>query len=85
MRFGLVCFIERIEGGAGRDLVVQERTGAFLHVRCGHGAHGGVPVPVDYGAGGGERLRGGGLNVSSFSEGAFRTAPLSILRVARLF
>ena len=37
--------------------MMQERTGAFLHVRCGNGAHGGVPVPVDYGAGGGERLR----------------------------
>ena len=79
VRFGLVCFVERIGGGAGRDLVVQERTGAFLHVRCGNGAHGGVPVPVDDGSG------GGGLNACRFSEGAFRTAPLSILRVARLF
>ena len=79
VRFGLVCFVERIGGGAGRDLVVQERTGAFLHVGCGNGAHGGVPVPVDCGAGGGERLRSGGLNVSSFSEGCvFGTAPLAI-------
>ena len=62
--------------------MVQERAGAFLHVRCGHGAHGGVPVPVDCGAGGGERLRGGGLNVSSFSQGgAFLPVPLAIPRL----
>ena len=92
VRFGLVCFVERIGGGAGGDLVVQERTGAFLHVGCGNGTHGSVPVPVDYGAGGGERLRGG-LNACGFGEGAFLTAPLTILpaipltilRVARLF
>ena len=94
VRFGKFRLIERVGGGAGRDLMMQERTGAFLHGRCGNGAHGGVPVPVDYGTGGGERLRGGGLNVSSFSEGgAFlpvplaipQAIPLTILRVARLF
>ena len=86
MRFGLVCFAESVGGSAGRDLVMQERTGAFLHVRCGNGAHGGVPVPVDYGAGGGKRLRGGGLNISGFSEGgAFGTAPLAILRAVPIF
>ena len=83
VRFGLVCFAESVGGGAGRNLVVQERAGAFLHVRCGNGVHGGVPVPVDYGAGGGERLRGGGLKVSSFSEGgAFLPGPLAIPRLA---
>ena len=66
--------------------MVQERAGAFLHVGCGNGAHGGVPVPVDYGAGGGEHLRGGGLNVSSFSEGCvFRAAPPAILRAVPIF
>ena len=79
VRFGLVCFVERIGGSAGRNLMVQERTGTFLHVRCGHGAHGGVPVPVDCGA-------GGGLNISGFSEGgAFGTAPLAILRAVPIF
>ena len=66
--------------------MVQECTGAFLHVGFGNGAHGGVPVPVDYGAGGGERLRGGGLKVSSFSEGCvFRAAPPAILRAVPIF
>ena len=83
VRFGLVCFVESVGGGAGRDLMVQERAGAFLHVRRGNGAHGGVPVPVDYGAGGGERLRGGGLNVTSFSEGgACIAVPPTIPRLA---
>ena len=86
VRFGKFRFIERIGGSAGRDLMVQERAGAFLHVGCGHGAHGGVPVPVDCGAGGGERLRGGGLNVSSFSEGgAVLAAPPAILRAVPVF
>ena len=86
VRFGKFRFIERIGGGAGRNLMVQERTGTFLHVRCGNGAHGGVPVPVDCGAGGGKRLRSGGLNVSSFSEGgAFGTAPPAILRAVPIF
>ena len=86
VRFGLVCFAESVGGGAGRNLVVQERAGAFLHVRCGHGAHGGVPVPVDCGAGGGERLRGGGLNISGFSEGgAFLLVPPAILRAVPIF
>ena len=86
MRFGVVCFVERVGGGAGRNLMVQERTSTFLHVRCGHGAHGGIPVPVDYGAGGGKRLRGGGLNVSNFSEGgAVLAAPLAILRAVPIF
>ena len=41
---------------------------------------------MDYGAGGGERLRGGGLNISGFSEGCvFRTAPLAILRAVPIF
>ena len=41
---------------------------------------------MDYGAGGGERLRGGGLNVSSFSEGCvFGTAPPAILRAVPIF
>ena len=41
---------------------------------------------MDYGAGGGERLRGGGLNISGFSEGgAFGTAPLAILRAVPIF
>ena len=67
-------------------MMVQERAGAFLHVGCGHGAHGGVPVPVDCGAGGGERLRGDGLNVSSFSEGgAVLAAPPAILRAVPIF
>ena len=86
VRFGKFRLIESVGGGAGRDLMVQERAGAFLHVGCGHGAHGGVPVPVDYGAGGGERLRGGGLNVSSFSEGgAVLAAPPAILRAVPIF
>ena len=79
VRFGLVCFAESVGGGAGRDLMVQERAGAFLHVGCGNGVHGGVPVPVDCGA-------GGGLKVSSFSEGGvFRTAPPAILRAVPIF
>ena len=86
VRFGLVRFVESVGGGAGCDLMVQDCAGAFLHVRCGHGAHGGVPVPVDCGAGGGEHLRGGGLNVSSFSEGCvFRAAPPAILRAVPIF
>ena len=86
VRFGKFRFVERIGGCTGCNLMVQECTGAFLHVGCGHGAHGGVPVPVDYGAGGGERLRGGGLKVSSFSEGGvFRAAPPAILRAVPIF
>ena len=86
VRFGKFRLIERVGGSAGRDLMVQERTGAFLHIGCGHGAHRGIPVPVDYGAGGGERLRGGGLNVSSFSEGGvFRAAPPAIPRAVPIF
>ncbi|CNI68870.1 Uncharacterised protein [Mycobacterium tuberculosis] len=86
VRFGKFRFVERIGGCTGCNLMVQECTGAFLHVGFGNGAHGGVPVPVDYGAGGGERLRGGGLKVSSFSEGCvFRAAPPAILRAVPIF